>query len=73
MMFEVTKNTIMPYKTAFTAMFCKVNDLLVKYKSKRSELKQSILFISSTFFSELPRHRLTYPYYHLAPIRGYYR
>ena len=30
MMFEVTKKTIMPYKAAFTAMLCKVNDLLVK-------------------------------------------
>ena len=30
MMFEVTKNTIMPYKTAFTAMLCKVNVLMPK-------------------------------------------
>ena len=30
MMFEVTKKTIMPYKTVFTAMLCKVNVLMPK-------------------------------------------
>ena len=30
MMFEVTKKTIMPYKTVFTALLCKVNDLMPK-------------------------------------------
>lgn len=30
MMFEVTKNTIMPYKTVFTALLCKVDDLMPK-------------------------------------------
>ena len=29
-MFEVTKKTIMPYKTVFTALLCKVNDLMQK-------------------------------------------
>ena len=30
MMFEVTKKTIMPYKTVFTVMLCKVNVLMSK-------------------------------------------
>ena len=30
MMFEVTQKTIMPYKTVFTAMLCKVNVLMPK-------------------------------------------
>ena len=39
MMFEVTKNTIMPYKTAFTAMLCKVNVLILfNKKSKRKTM-----------------------------------